>query len=421
MWDDWLHMADRTTFAKNTGFQLVLQIAKYVFPFMTLPYLTRSLGPSAYAVRSYILAAMGFVMVFLDYGFASYGIRAIAEVSGNGDAERLESSAITYARLFFCGIGAFAVAIITAFIPIMAANPLYVAISYLTVCAKTLLPDFYFQGKEDMAIITNRFVLSEGVATALIFLLIKSADDLLWVPIIETIGAVIALVLSWENAVRAYHIVPVPVTLPKVLQVIRDSTTFFVATAATTIFSCLTTLFIGYFITDDAEISYWSIAMSAIGAVQALFSPIVNSLYPHMVHERDFKLLKFLLVLGVPVDIIGTIAFALLKDVVMFVLGGAQYMDGAYVIALVAPMLLFSYPAVLLGYPVLAAVGWIKELTITSVISAVFHIVGLFVLAACGIFTLRNVCLLRCCTELVLMVGRIYYVLKYLREQRATT
>jgi PST family polysaccharide transporter len=258
------------------------------------------------------------------------------------------------------------------------------------------------------------------VATALIILLIKSADDLLWVPVIETIGAVIALALSWENAVRAYHIVPVAVTLQKVLQVIRDSTTFFVATAATTIFSSLTTLFIGYFITDDAEISYWSIAMSAVGAVQALFSPIVNSLYPHMVHERDFKLLKFLLVLGVPVDIIGTIAFALLSNVIMLILGGEQYMDGAYVIALVAPMLLFSYPAVLLGYPVLAAVGWVKELTVTSVVSAVFHIVGLFVLAASGTFTLESVCVLRCCTEFVLMAGRIYYVLKYLRTQQVS-
>lgn len=411
-------MADRARFAKNTAFQFALQIAKYIFPYLTLPYLTRTLGAETYAVRAYVLAAMSFMLVFLDFGFNSYGIKAVADAHNDLDQERIEASAITYLRLMFCVVGAVVLVPITLCIPIMAANPLYVAIAYLTVCAKALLPDFYFQGIEDMAIITNRFVLSEAIATALVFLIIKGPESLLWVPVLETLAATIALAWSWASAVLDHSIRMVRVTPDKLLSVIRGSAVFFIATAATTIFSSITTLMIGYYVTDKAQISFWSVAMTAVTAVQALYSPIATSLFPHMVKNRDYALLRNLLLVGMPVDLIGTIAFSRLGETIMLVLGGPEYVAGAYLIPYVAPIFLFSFPAVMIGYPLLAAVGEVKELTFTSVVSACFHISGLFLLVASGCFSISAVAVLRCCTEVVLLGSRAFFVYRYFARLR---
>lgn len=411
-------MADRARFAKNTGFQFALQIAKYIFPYLTLPYLTRTLGAEAYAVRAYVLAAMSFMLVFLDFGFNSYGIKAIADAHDDLEQECIESSAITYLRLLFCIVGAVALVPITLFIPIMAANPLYVAISYLTVCAKALLPDFFFQGKEEMAIITKRFVLSEAVATALVFLIIKGPESLLWVPVLETLAAVIALVWSWASVVFDYKITMVKVPVEKLVSVIEGSAVFFIATAATTVFSSLTTLMIGYYITDKTQISFWSVAMTAVTAVQALYAPIATSLYPHMVKNKDYTLLKNLLLVGMPVDIIGTIVFSQLGETIMLVLGGPEYVPGAYLIPYIAPIFVFSFPAVMIGYPLLAAVGEVKELTVTSVVSALFNILGLAVLVWVDRFTMPAIAVLRCCTEAILLASRMYYVYRYFSRMR---
>lgn len=137
-----------------------------------------------------------------------------------------------------------------------------------------------------------------------------------------------------------------------------------------------------------------------------------------MIVRRDFALFKRLLYVGVPIVLVGTVAFALLADVVMLVLGGEEYLAGSYVVALVSPVLLFSFPAMLMGFPVLAACNKERQLTATSVISALFHIVGLLVLMFAGVFSVASVAVLRCLTEAVLMVGRGWCVLALRRDMR---
>ena len=49
------------TFYKNTLWQYGLQILKYLFPLLLIPYLTRILGTEGYAVYAYVLSFMGVV------------------------------------------------------------------------------------------------------------------------------------------------------------------------------------------------------------------------------------------------------------------------------------------------------------------------------------------------------------------------
>lgn len=410
----------RARFARNTFMQYGLQIAKYLFPLITIPFLTRVLGAEVYAIRAYVLAAMVFAQVFLDYGFTSYGTKVIAECSGDMARMRSESTAIMLLRVLLCVVGAVFVFVISLFIPIMADNLIYVAISYIAVCFKSVLPDYIFQGLEDMDIITHRFVLSQVISTALIFLLISDPNDLILVPVLEVLGAFIAFAWSWQNVLVVRSITFMKVKASKLASVFRESSVYFVSSAATTVFTALTTLMIGVYVSDVAQISYWSIATTAIAAVQSLYTPIVNSLYPHMCIRKDFSLVKKLLMLGLPTVLLGTILFALLGDVVMLVLGGHEFVDGAYLVRMLAPVLFLSFPAMLLGFPVLAAIGKARWLTESSVIAAGFHIAGLLVLAFGGWFTIANVAILRCVTEGVLLVTRGGFSVKAYQEHRKT-
>lgn len=407
-------MPDRSKLVKNTVYQYILQAMKYLFPFVTVAFLTRALGPDAFAVRAYIMAAMTFMLMFLEYGFTNYGTKAIAEAKSLME-ERLETSAITIQRVLLAIAGFVVLIPITLSLPIMAENVAYVVVAYLGTCCKAFLPDYVFRGQEDMGIITYRYVASQVVAVGLILLFVRSADDLLLVAIFEALGSLVALLWSWENVIRKRDITYAHVPGDMMKRVFKESTVFFISHVATGILSSITTLFVGYFIADKATISYWSIAMTAIVAVQALYSPITNSLYPHMVKRRDFAIMKRLLVIGMPVVIIGTIAFCYLSDIVVLILGGEEYLPGSYLLVLVSPILIFSYPAVMLGFPVLAAVGWVKQLTITSVSSCVFQVAGLILLAATGNFTIEAVAAVRCGCEAVLMVTRAFYVWRFHR------
>ena len=407
---------DRKKFHKNTIMQYALQLAKYVFPFITIPYLTRVLGPDAYAVRAYLLAVMGFIMVLLDYGFTTYGTKVIADAKGDHSVENPFVASIMALRVGLSVIVIPLVVVLTFAIPIMAANPVYVAIAYFSVVMKAFLPDFLFQGREDTGIVTSRFVVTQIGSIILIFALVHSPQDLLVVPILEAVSALVALIWSWATAIRKCGVRYDRPSLALMKETSRQSTVFFISSAATTLINALCTFMIGICITDQAEIAYWSVAMTAVIAVQSLYTPLVMSLYPHMCAKRDFSLMNRLLKIGFPCAVIGSIAFGFLHEPIMWVLGGDEYMSGAYIMIWIAPYFVFSFLGQLFGYPVLAAVNRVADLTTSTVIAAVFNTVALLVLAFTGTFTLTTLCITRICTEAVLAITRIGFVLRWKRR-----
>ena len=408
---------DRGKFRKNTFMQYMLQLAKYIFPFITIPYLTRVLGPDTYAIRAYMLAVMGFIMVVLDYGFTTYGTKVIADAHGDTSIENPFTTAIMEMRVILCVVVIPIVIGLTFAIPIMAQNPVYVALAYASVVLKALLPDFVFQGREDMAIITHRFVLTQVISIILIFWLVNGPEDLLLVPIFELGAAAIALGWSWYEAIKNQGVSFVRPDKELLVTSARQSTVFFASSAATTLISALCTVLIGVFDSDPAEIAYWSVAMTAVTAVQSLYTPMVMALYPHMCSKRDFSMLQRLFVIGLPIAIVGSIAFGLLDWAVMWVLGGDEYMEGAYVMRLLAPFFVFSFIGQLFGYPVLAAVGCGRELSISTIIAAIFNTVVLLVLGFSGYFTLTLLAITRVATEAVLAASRVYFVLRWKKTE----
>ena len=399
----------------NIAWQYLLQIATYVFPFITLPYLTRVLGPDGYAVRAYAVSVMGLVTTVVDYGFNQWGTREVALHRHDAAYIGRISSMICLLRFAMMGGGAAAVAAATPFIPLMAANPAYMMVAYVGACLSAMLPDFVFQGLEDMSILTVRYVGSKLVSVVLVFLLVHGPEDLVLVAVSEMATSLVAFAWSWADVVfaRGIRLSLCGVRFRDLAACFKASTVFFFNSASTTIFTGLTTVMIGVFVTDAAQVSYWSLSMSAVAAVQSLYNPLANSLYPHVVAHRDLAPVKRLLMIGLPIVSIGTFLFWQLANVVMLVLGGPGYVAGTEVVRRVAPVLLFSFPVIMLGFPVLAAVGRERWLTASSVISAAFHVTGLFILAAAGDFTIPAVAVLRSCTEFVLMAARILFVLRW--------
>lgn len=402
------------SFYKNTVWQYGLQIVKYLFPLITLPYLTRVLEPEGYAFYAYVVSFMSFAQVFIDFGFNLSGTKKIARAESVAE-ENCIVGAVEQARLVLCVIAGITVMIIASLLPITRGNLLYVFLAFLAVCGKGLVPDFLFQGHEHMGPITTRFLVSKCVSTVLTFVFVHSMTDILWVPVLDILSNGIALVWSFAAARRQFgtgiDFVPMRVALAE----LKTSGLYCFSNMSAQVFSGFTTLLIGVVITDPAQISYWSLSMTAITAVQSLYSPIVNSLYPHMVNTGDYMFARKLSLIALPAVLVGTITFAFLSKFIMLVLGGEQYLAGSWVLVWVSPLLVLSFFGMLFGWPVLGAVGKVAEVTRATVISAVFCIVALLGVSFAGVATLRVICVIRCITEALLLGIRFYYAFPVLQ------
>lgn len=394
------------SFLKNAAWQYGLQILKYLFPLLLIPYLTRVLGTDAYAIYAYVYSFMGVTQTIADFGFTLSGTKKVVEHKDDRVALSTLVGNITASRVFLLGILLVATLVISVFVPIMADNAIYVVLALVAVGLRALLPDFLFQGYEQMGPLTTRYFASKGAQVLITLLIVHGPDDLLLVAVADIIGSLIGLVWSFAVTKRMFG-VGISMPSPKQSLVeLKDSAIYCVSNVSSSLFSGFTTIIIGLALVDRTDIAFWSLTLTTVNAVQALYAPITNSLYPHMLNNCDFGFARKLALVAAPTLAIGTVAYCLLSEPIMLVLGGSEYVGAAHVMWMIAPVLPLSFYSMLIGWPALGAMGRVKELTASTVATGIFNVVAMSAVYLAGSATLDMICVVRCLVEAVLLITR---------------
>ena len=262
-----------------------------------------------------------------------------------------------------------------------------------------------------MEIITIRFVIMRGIATLLTFVFIKGDSDILWIPILDIIGSIIAIVFVIKE-IQSLKIQIIITPVMEALKRLRDSAIYFFSNMATTAFMALNTVIIGIFLNSN-DVAYWSVCLQISTAVQALYTPLTDGIYPHMVKTRNLRVLTKAVKIYMPIISIGCIFTFEMANYILLLLGGNQYTEAANVLRALIPVLFFSFLSMLFGWPALGAIGKQNETTLTTVLTAIIQIVGLFLLVLLKKFNLINIALLRGFTEFLLFIFRLLYVIKF--------
>lgn len=67
------------TVAHNIGYLTLLQVAGYVFPFITMPYLARVIGTNGFGKIAFASAIICWVQTVVDWGFTYTATRDVAQ------------------------------------------------------------------------------------------------------------------------------------------------------------------------------------------------------------------------------------------------------------------------------------------------------------------------------------------------------
>ncbi len=383
-----------------------MSFVKLILPLLTMPYLTRVLSEEAYGLMSYVRSYMTYMQLFVDFGFILSSVKDIVKANDNKkEIGTIAGNTIVAKAILTLGaaVAMFAICISMETLRI---NWLYVLLSFISVATTIFLLDFLFRGIERMHYITVIFLITKSISVALTFVLVKDDSTMMWIPILEIIAHIVSSILSLCFLKK----LEIRIRFSKIkdcFRMIKDSFTYFLSNVATTAFSALNTLIIGIYITDMAVVAHWSLCLSIITAIQGLYGPICNGVYPHMIKERSLRFIQKVMAIMMPVVIAGCIFSFVIAKQALWLVGGEKYISATPVFRCMIPILLFSFPAQLYGWPTLGAIGKVKETTTSTIIAAVVQVVGLIVLIAIGQLTLIAMALLRSATEALMMVIRM--------------
>ncbi|MCC4480380.1 oligosaccharide flippase family protein [Limosilactobacillus reuteri] len=389
----------------------IMNIAQLILPLITLPYLTRVLTVNGYGVVNYVKSLMMYITLIIEFGFTLSGTKEIVEAENNKDKINQIISKVTISKTILSVLALIVLIVMIFTIPLLRQYPLYTILSFLPSFLTIYLFDYFFRGIEKMQIITERYVIMRGTATALTFLLVKSEDQLLLIPILDIIGSVLASV--WVLLIlKKMGIHFIKVSFSTIVNDLKVSFTYFVSNIASTAFGALNTLFVGI-ILSTRDIAYWSLIMTLVTAVQSMYSPISDGIYPRMVAKKSFRLFAKILLFFAPFLILGATITYFGAPVIIGLVGGSKYYNASIYLQQCVPLLIVSFFSILCGWPLLGAINKVRETTLTTIFAAILQVLGLALLIVIGKFNITTLIILRTITEVALLVTRIGYSYKY--------
>lgn len=395
----------------NTIMLMIFNIAKIIFPFITLPYLTRVLSTEAYGTVAYVKTVMTYMQIVVDFGFVLSATKDIVKSRENKESLAYIVGDTLIARVILGAIGFLIVAILSLALPILRENILYTVLSYVVIFESVFLMDFLFRGLEKMHIITIRFILMKIISTLLTFILIKNDSNILLIPILDILSSTIAIILVFFE-MKKMNIRLKFSGMTNVFNSIKNSFVYFLSNVASTSFNALSTIIIGIYV-NATEVAYWSVCMQIIGTIQACYSPISDGIYPEMIRSKNIGIVKKALKIFLPVIGLGCVATIFLAKPVLLILGGEKYLPAVPILQLLTPNLFIGFLSIMFGWPTLGAIGKAKETTISTVTSIIVHIILLVALIIFNKFNLYTIAIVRCITEAVLFGMRYMYYRKY--------
>ena len=398
---------------ENTAFVYMMRLASYIFPLITTPYLTRKLQENNYGIYVWTGSVINYVRLIVDFGFVIYGIEVIASCGGDKDKIGENVRKIIRCKMILCSITALLLTMCCIWNGQFQEYMMMILLSYISVVISVFGLDFLFQGMEQMKYITIRVVLTKLIFTVLVFVFVRNAEQYLLVPILTAVGEGISVILMWKTA-RKLGIKVFGKTIKVDKEFLGKSSWYFLSRVSGAVYSHGNIIMLGL-VLPNSQVAQYSVAFTILSVAQNFITPIADSLYPYMVKNKNFLLVKKVVLIVEPL-ILGLciIGGFVAKPAVTFVFG-YEYAIAAKVLYMLLPIILATLPGCLLGFPTLSALGLYREVNISNFIAAVFHMIGLTVLYFRESITIFTVAILTCCTEWLLVIIRGVFVNKVTR------
>lgn len=409
-----INAQDKVLFS-NTIFLYILTFSSQFFSFLTVPYLTRVLGPSVYGKVGIAVAYMAYVQIILDFGFILSATQKVVESRTDKDKLGKIITAVTYTKLTLSVILTIIFGCFVFMSESMKQDAVFYLLYMVSTVANALMPDFFYRGIEKMKIITVRTFIIKAAATLGTFIFVKEAADYWMIPLFVMLGNSVAVIVMFRDMLQTYQVRFQPMNFRFIKGLIKDSALFFVSRAASTAYQAVNTIILNFIYGSSPLVGYYTSADKLISLGKAASGPIADSLYPYMIKQKNYRLVKKILLIFMPIITIGVAVVFVLAEPICIWLFGAEYAEAGKVLKCLLPILLVILPTYILCFPVMVPLGLSKWANMSNVVGMIIQILGLVGLIVLGKLNIYTLCLLSSTTEVTIFLFRLIVVIFHKR------
>jgi len=267
------------TIVQNIVALSAAQIATYMFPLITVPYLARVLGVAGWGVVAFAQAFGAYLTLVVEYGFSLSGTREVARHVGNEEKLAEIMAGVQGARVLIM-VGAIVVAFAARWVvPIFRAQPDLLWAATFSALVQALSMMWYFQGVERMKLVASLDFMAKALATVGIFIIVRVPTDDWKVLMLQGLGASISLVAGFAVAYRE-----VPFRMPTwstTWEALHMGWSMFLFRTSVSLYTVGNAFILGLFVPPQF-VGFYAGAEKISRAVLSLLNPVNRTLFPRL-------------------------------------------------------------------------------------------------------------------------------------------
>lgn len=332
----------RTVFA-NFGYLSLLQVAGYVFPLISMPYLARVIGAEGFGKIAFASAIVVWIQTISDWGF---NLTATRDVAQNRDDKELVSrifSNVLWARSVLTLLSGIILLVVVLLVPYLRENADIIFVTFLLVPGYILFPEWFFQAIEKMKYTTLFNLLLKLTFTVAVFVFIHKREDYLIQPLLTTIGYLLCGIGALYLIFKKWGYTLYKPQGTEILKTIRNSTDVFINNLMPNLYNSFSVMLLGFFGGSTANGIYDGGNRFPVIFYQ-FQSVLSRAFYPFLSRRPDKH--SFYAKLNIVSALVGAVFLILLSPLVIKIMLGDEFEKSIVVMQILS----FSVVFLAMGY-----------------------------------------------------------------------
>lgn len=327
--------------AENYFFMTFLASSSLVIGLILYPYVIRILGKEAYGIYIFIVSNIQLFQVFSSFGFDMPALKKISLFPDHSQIKSRVVSEVFISKLLLFPISLLIIAVISVFVPFVQRHIALYYIVFSSQLVEILFPTWYFQGIQRMKFVTYTNLAVRLVTIPLIFIFIRSSDDLLLYALIVSLLPLCGSIFAFFYLIIKEKIRLQLCSIRQLKSTFRTALPFFWTVAFGTVKKESVTFVIGTFFSMQS-VALYDLASKLILIPRIITSNINGALFPNVMQNISTERIKRIMRYETYISLIIIVLVVVFGYWAVLILGG-KTMLAAYPMAIILSITIYTW------------------------------------------------------------------------------
>lgn len=289
-------LVDNKKIIENFSYLTVFQVFTLISPLVVYPYMISVVGLKQYGVIIFASTIVSYFSLLINFGFGTSAPKNVALCVHNHNLLSQYVSTVYIIKIVIWALCFIVYMVIILSFDFFRDDFIIYFISYFLTINEVLFPVWFFQGIEKMKYITYINISVKIFFIAAIFIFVKEKSDYLYIPILNSVGALIGGLISFFIILKKEKIELVFVRKEKLIFQLKEDFSLFISTISIQIYMNLNKVIVGTFL-GMKEVAIYDLGEKILSLLKTPLMMLSQAVFPKISRDKSIKYINGLMYL----------------------------------------------------------------------------------------------------------------------------